>query len=143
MENVIYGIAALVAIVFIWRYATKKVKHGSAGRSVVVVAGASAQGVPSATFGTVIAVNVICLIGMVAAVVICLNVENDLLRVALALSAMVFFPIVAFKFLESQDRGKTYSLIGALAAISILFWIFGGMWYLVDIVDFVRDILNG
>jgi len=149
METLIPIVGVALALILIYRLATKKTKHkgAPAGSGILVTPGpgaaAPSQSQGKATIGTVIGVNVICAIGVAVAVIAAISVGDVFLRWAAAMASLIFFPVIAFKFLESQDRGQTFSLIGALAAFSILFWIGGGFWYTVDIANYVRSVLNG
>jgi hypothetical protein len=151
VEHVVFAAGAVFALILIVRFATKKTgrKGPSAqGRGGVIGYAAGSPGARArkprrATLATLIGVNVICSLGLIAAVIAALTVEEALFRLALGLGSLIFFPVIAFRFLESQEPRDVLSLFGALAAFSILLWVFGSMWYFGDIAAFIQGMLNG
>lgn len=149
MENVILIAGLLIALAMIVRFATKKVGYKGRVRSTprTVVAGyaygTAASQMQRATFGTVIGVNVICLVGFIIALVFAMTVNDTLVRLICSMGTLLFTPWVACKFLESQDGSDTFTPMGALASFCIMFWIFGSMWYLGDAIEIVRSVTNG
>ncbi len=139
MDNIIVLTSFLIAVVLVVRYATKKAKRSPTG-GVVLVTGPGQPLPKRATLGTIIAVNLICLVGFIIALVCGLKIDEPLFRLVCCMGTLIFAPWVALKLLEAQDPGNRFSLLGSLAAFCIIFWAFGSMWYLGDAMAYVRGL---
>lgn len=143
MENLPLIIGFIVALFVIWRFATKKTRPargGGGGRGVIVVprGQGQAQQPQRATFGTVIAVNIICAIGSIAYITIYASGTRDGWWLFGGLAGLFAFPIIGMKVLEASEPGNRYSLMGSLAALCILGWLLGMPWFAYEIAADLR-----
>ncbi|MEM6258466.1 MAG: hypothetical protein AAGI37_09150 [Planctomycetota bacterium] len=138
MENWMLVVGFLFALFVIWRFATKKTRPARRGVVVAIPGQAQAQQPQRATFGTVIAVNVICAIGSIAYIAIYASGTRDGWWLFGGLAGLFAFPIMGMKVLEASEPGNRYSLMGSLAALCILGWLLGMPWFAYEIAADLR-----
>ena len=138
MENWMLAVGFLFGLFVIWRFATKKTRPARRGVVVAIPGQGQAQQPQRATFGTVIAVNVICAIGSIAYIAIYASCTRDGWWLFGGLAGLFAFPIIGMKVLEASEPGNRYSLMGSLAALCILGWLLGMPWFAYEIAADLR-----